>query len=115
MILWLALGCGESPDPAGELPSLPACAPWDAWAPLAEGRIVHCDERRLHARFPAGQADALAPGWREAVTGAGWVEALDTSAPGLVAVRYRDGERTLALTLVDTPRATELAATVTAP
>lgn len=115
MIAWLWLGCGAGPDPAAPPPAPAPCAPWDAWAPIGDGRIAHCDERRLHVGYPAGSADTLAPAWRSAAEGAGWSQTLDTSAEGLVAVRYRHDETTLVLTLVDTPHATELAATVTTP
>ncbi len=117
MNLLVLIACGAGPDPATPPPPLPACAPWSEWAPVEGGRVVHCDDRRLHVSFPAGSADALSPAWREAVTARGWTEQLDTSAPGLVAVRYGaalDGS-TLALTLVDAPSSTELAATVNRP
>lgn len=110
MVGWWFVACGLGPDPAAAPPALPLCPPWDTFAP-ADGRVVTCDERRLHVRYPAGTADDHAPDWRAALEGRGWVVDLDTSAPGAVSVRYRGDDGLLALTLLDTPNGTELGAT----
>ena len=43
---------------------------------------------KLSVAYPPGQADTLAPSWRLAVRMDGWIEDVDSSAPGLVNVRY---------------------------
>lgn len=64
-------------------------------------RVVACDPRHLAVHLPAGASAERAPSWRLAIRTAGWVEDVDTSAPGLVNVRYRDGDQRLNLSLID--------------
>lgn len=64
-------------------------------------RVVACDPRHLAVHLPAGASTDRAPDWRLAIRTDGWVEDVDTSAPGLVNVRYRDGDRILDLSLID--------------
>ncbi|MEQ1502851.1 MAG: hypothetical protein ABMB14_11505 [Myxococcota bacterium] len=112
---WWIIGCAQGPRVADTPRRVaPICAPWDAVGlPLDGAAIVHCDERRLTVELPAGSADAAGPGWRLAVRIAGWEEDVDTTAPGLVNVRYRQGERILDLSLIDA--ADHTVAVVTTP
>jgi hypothetical protein len=93
LVAWL--GCGEGPTVSGTPERVaPLCSPWsERGLPMGDGRVVHCDARRLSVEYPPGQADTLAPSWRLAVRMDGWIEDVDSSAPGLVNVRYvRQGE-----------------------
>ena len=64
----------------------------------------------MHRR---GRADALAPSWRLAVRAAGWAEDVDSSAAGLVNVRYLQEGRALAFSIVDGAAHTSVVLTVT--
>ena len=100
----VALGCAQGPTVAGTPERVaPLCAPWtERQLPsLAGGAVVFCDARRLTVEFPTGRADALGPTWRLAVRTGGWAEDVDSSAPGLVNVRYLQGSRRLDLSLID--------------
>lgn len=117
VLIALLLACSEGPTVAGAPPRTVAlCAPFVDWPlPPSDGTVVHCDPRRLEVHFAQGQADALASGWRTAVRAAGWAEDVDSSAPGLVNVRYVQGEAVLALTLVDGASHTSLVVTLDPP
>jgi hypothetical protein len=99
----MLLGCSEGPTVAGVPERVAAlCAPWSEQnLPVDGGTVVYCDPRRLTVEFPPGRADTLGPTWRLAVRTAGWAEDLDSSAPGLVNVRYVQENRRLDLSVVD--------------
>ena len=101
LVVWL--GCAEGPTAAQTQERVaPLCEPWSTQSlPLEGGTVAHCDLRRLNVRFPPGRADDLAPGWRLAVRMAGWAEDVDSSAPGLVNVRYGLGDAKLDLSIID--------------
>jgi hypothetical protein len=99
--VWLA--CSPGPTVAGT-PEIgaPRCAPWDQLdVDLGAAEITWCDPDRLVVHFPPGSADALGPAFRTAVREAGWEEEVDSTAPGMVNVRYEQGENKLALSIVD--------------
>lgn len=100
-LFWL--GCAQGPTVAGTPERVASlCAPWsEQGLPMEGGVVVSCDPRRLTVEFPSGGADRLGPDWRLAVRLAGWEEDVDSSAPGLVNVRYRQDEARLDLSVVD--------------
>jgi hypothetical protein len=81
---------------------VPLCSPWSGWDLPEAPTVVHCDPRHLTIHLPPSSADAAAPAWRLAVRAAGWLEDVDSSAPGLVNVRYTSDEGgSLDLSLID--------------
>jgi hypothetical protein len=104
------LGCGSGPTVADTpLRVLPLCEPWTGWElPVSQGAVVQCDERHLTVQLPPSTADEAAAAWRMAVRSQGWEEDLDSSAPGLVTVRYLQGPQLLDLSLIDEPEHTLL-------
>lgn len=108
MLLVLLLGCGSGPTVATTpLRTVPLCEPWADWAlPLAPASgeasaVVQCDERHLVVHFPPALSSTLAPQWQLAVLEAGFEEDIDSSAPGLVNVRYLQEGQLLNLSLID--------------
>lgn len=101
ILAWFA--CAEGPTVAGTPERIVAlCPPWtERNLPIDGGTVAYCDPRRLTVEFPPGQADTLGPGWRLAVRTAGWAEDVDSSAPGMVNVRYLQGENRLDLSIID--------------
>jgi hypothetical protein len=102
LIVWLA-ACSEGPTVAN-VPPLTAtvCEPFLRWElPLQGATVAYCDERRLELHWPSGHADELGPRLRLAVRTAGWVEDVDSTAPGLVNVRYTQAGEVLDLSAID--------------
>lgn len=99
----LLSGCGPSPLVA-EIPprTLPICLPWGEQAlPHDGGEVVQCDERHLTVRFPPSSAGARASDWRLAIRSEGWEEEVDSSAEGLINVRYLRASERLDLSIID--------------
>jgi hypothetical protein len=109
-VWWWWLGCGSGPTVAETpLRTVPLCEPWSGWElPVGQGAVVQCDERHLTVQLPPLSAAKIAPDWRLAVRTQGWEEDVDSSAPGLVNVRYLQGAELLNLSLVDEPAHTLL-------
>lgn len=99
----LLAACSEGPTVATTPPRTEIlCAPFSDWElPLQDGAVVYCDPRRLVLRYPSGRADELGPQYRLAVRTQGWVQDIDSTAPGLVNVRYLREEEALDLSAID--------------
>lgn len=116
MILALLLACGDGPTVATTPEHVATVvAPWDAWdLPISEGHVVASDPHALTVVYEGDRVDALSAPWRTAARAAGFVEDLDTSAPGLTNVRYLQGEQALNLTIVEAGGVTTVTATLVA-
>lgn len=78
------------------------CEPFLGWElPVRGATVVYCDERRMELHFPTGRADELGPEFRLAVRTAGWTEDVDSTAQGLVNVRYTQAGEVLDLSAID--------------
>ena len=91
---------------------VPVVAPWSEWSlPLDGGRVVTSNSGLLTVHYDPGRVADLAPMWRSAFVAAGFVESLDHSEGGLVAVRFERGPtRSLELSVVPLPDATIVSA-----
>jgi hypothetical protein len=99
----LLAACSEGPTVATTpLRTTALCAPFTEWElPVGQGVVVTCDPRRLEVHYPTGSADPIGPLYRLAVRTAGWVEDSDSTAGGLVNVRYVQGGEVLDLSAID--------------
>ena len=99
----LLAACSEGPTVANTPPrTATLCAPFSEWElPLQEGVVVYCDPRRLEIHYPTGRADQVGPLYRLAVRTEGWVEDIDSTAQGLVNVRYTQEGDVLSLSAID--------------
>ena len=102
--MWsLLIACSLGPTVAGT-PEIgaPRCSPWDQLdVDLGSAEITWCDPDRFVVHLPPGSAEALGPQLRTAVREVGWQEDVDSSAPGMVNVRYERDHDRLALSIVD--------------
>jgi hypothetical protein len=101
-IVWL-VACSEGPTVATVPPrTATVCEPFVRWElPLQGATVAWCDERRLELHYPTGRADQVGPLFRLAVRTAGWVEDVDSTAQGLVNVRYTQAGEVLDLSAID--------------
>ena len=99
----LLAACSEGPTVATTPPrTATLCPPFDEWElPVQDGVVMYCDPRRLQLHYPPGRADRLGPLFRLAVRAEGWVEEMDSTAPGLVNVRYTQEAEVLDLSAID--------------
>jgi hypothetical protein len=113
-VAWLWLGCGGGgPTVAGTPPlDVPVVPPWSGWSlPLDGARVVANNAGLLTAHYGADRVAELGTAWRSAFVEAGFVETLDHSEGGLVAVRFAQGDSgTLELSVVPLPDATIVSA-----
>ena len=91
---------------------VPVVPPWSDWSlPLDGARIVANNAGLLTAHYGANRVAELGTAWRSAFAQAGFVETLDHSEGGLVAVRFEQGDKgTLELSVVPLPDATIVSA-----
>jgi hypothetical protein len=103
VLIALLAACSEGPTVANTPPRTASlCAPFLGWElPVQGATVVYCDERRLELHYPTGRADQVGPLYRLAVRTGGWVEDLDSTAQGLVNVRYTQDGEVLDLSAID--------------
>jgi hypothetical protein len=112
VLLWLGCG-GVGPSVAGTpLLDVPVVPPWSGWSlPLDGARVVTNDAGLLTAHYGPDRVAELGSAWRAAFVQAGFVETLDHSEGGLVAVRFEQDPTTLLeLSVVPLPDATIVSA-----